>query len=56
MNDGDKKPKGCNPIMEIAVTAACVCQKNTRKCSLSEPSDQSTHEPVMIDYLEGFHS
>ena len=52
----DKKSKGCNPIMELAITAACVSQKNTKKCKLSEPSDNSAHEPATIDYLEGFHT
>lgn len=55
MTAPDKNSKGCNPIMELALTAACVAQENAAKCSLSEPSDHSTRKPVTIDYIEGFH-
>jgi len=50
-----KKSKECNPIMELALTAACVAHKKPSKCSLSEPSDHSTQKPVTLDYIEGFH-
>ncbi len=55
MTESDKRSKGCNPIMELALTAACVAQESLAKCSLSEPSNGSAPKPVTIDYIEGFH-
>ena len=55
MTGSGKNSKGCNPIMELALTAACVAQENLVKCKLSEPSDASAPKPVTIDYIEGFH-
>ena len=47
--------KGCNPIMELALTAACVAQASATKCSLSEPANDRSPAAVTIDYTEGFH-
>lgn len=53
-NDGNESKK-CNPIMELALTAADVAKEKTSKRRLSEHSDSGAPEPVTIDYVEGFH-
>lgn len=52
----NKKPDGCNPTMELAISAVGVSKKNSIKTSLAEPAAQCAPGLVTLDYLEGFHS
>lgn len=52
----NKKPEGCNPTMELAISAVGVSKENSVKPSLGEPATQCAPGSVTLDYLEGFHS
>lgn len=56
MADHSKKPLGCNPTMEVALSAACVSHGVSLHHGLGETQGECTDNPVTIDYLAGFHS